>query len=170
MHDGLPPNGTLNYVKPKLAYPQGAPSWGRFIGANGTFVSVEQVQGPHSVNSALCRPDGSQIAVLEFQYTQGALPAVIADTSNLGDYTHFNGEPGSGVLSVVTGGSSVLGLQSIRGTTETDICNNRGLCDTKTGLCKCFDTWTSSDGGRQGKAGSTRDCGYRNDRLYSFVE
>jgi hypothetical protein len=68
---------------------------------------------------------------------------------------------------VFTDGDSVHGLQSVQGTTETDICNNRGLCDTTTGTCECFPLWTSGDGRRQGGPGSVADCGYRNDQLFT---
>lgn len=166
--DALPPNGTLNFVKPTRTQAKGIPAWGGFIGPNGTFaekfnyipaVDIESVAGVHG--TPLCNTDGTQIAILHFEFTHGNLPAIIPDTSNLGDFVNFNGVPGTGVINVFTDGADVLGLQSIQGTTETDFCNNRGLCDRTTGLCHCFEDWISSDGSRQGDIGSTGDCGHR---------
>ena len=79
-----------------------------------------------------------------------------------------NGLYGSGKINVYTDGERIHGLISKQGTTETAVCNNRGLCDTSSGICHCFPTWTSSDGSRQGGPGNTGDCGYRNDKLYSY--
>lgn len=70
-----------------------------------------------------------------------------------------------GVFNVYTDGEIVHGLGSIRGTTETAVCNNRGLCDTTSGVCHCFPLWTSGDGRRQGGPGFEADCGYRNDLI-----
>lgn len=166
--DGPVPNGTLNYVKPDYTKPEGMPTWGGF-GPNNTFdyfaYNISNVNS--SVNSSFCYTDGSQIAIIEFTHTHGDLPALIPDNKFLLDFTNGNGEFWSGVLNVFQDGEDVLSLQSIKGTTETAICNNRGLCDTTTGLCQCFEDWTSSDGARQGGPGYTRDCGYRNDKKFS---
>ncbi|KAJ1438772.1 hypothetical protein B484DRAFT_412784 [Ochromonadaceae sp. CCMP2298] len=172
IYDGLPPNGTLNDLKPDLTKADGFPAWGRIIGegASRSFQYVPTVYAATNyMNSSFCMTDGSQVAVLHFQYTHGDLPALIAQTVDLGDAVNHNAEPHSGKIHVYDDGEELYGLQSILGTTETDVCNKRGLCDTSSGLCHCFDTWTSSDGMRQGGAGSTRDCGYRNDYLFSSV-
>ena len=58
-----------------------------------------------------------------------------------------------------------MGIKSIKGTTENLPCNNRGICDTTLGACKCFTGWSSSDG--EGRPGMLGDCGYRNDELYA---
>ena len=48
---------------------------------------------------------------------------------------------------------------SVAGTTESEYCSNRGLCDRFTGLCACFAGYYSSDG--QGGSGAIGDCGYQ---------
>lgn len=206
--DGLPPNGTLNYVLPLRSQAMGTPPWAKFFPFSPTAVptlkptyfsatpsaggtapsespSISPTVGPtlapspapsvaptvapsHFYTTSLCRIDGLQVAIIDFMYTHGDLPPLLVNSYNLGDYTHYNGEPNTGTFTVATDGEQISGLTSIKGTTEVDVCNNRGLCDTTTGMCNCFETWTSSDGGRQGKAGNTRDCGYRNDHLYTF--
>lgn len=121
----------------------------------------------YTTNSGFCRTDGFQVAVLVFEYNHGDLPAIIPNTVNLGDLVNHNGEPFSGKINVFTDGAQVRQVRSVRGTTENDVCNNRGICDTTTGICQCFELWTSGDGRRQGGAGSTADCGYRNDQLFT---
>jgi len=160
--DFLPPNGTLNQIRPSKEKPY-EPANGIFNSQDGNFVYNVVAMKPNStVNSTFCRTDGQQVAILSFEYTHGNLPAVQVDTSLLMDFDNDFGAPGSGVINVFQDGESVLGLVSILGTTENALCNNRGLCDTSSGTCACFDDWSSSDGARQGKQGFTGDCGYRN--------
>jgi hypothetical protein len=155
----LPPNNTVGYFVPKKFQPA-EPINGKFF--NGTTVFEIIATKPNAtVNSTLCHTYGFQTAIIVFEYTHGNLPAIIANNSNLSDYDHDTGAPGTGSLSVFQDGESFQGVKSVKGTTETDVCNNRGLCDTSTGVCSCFADWMSSDGARQGGPGSTGDCGYR---------
>eukprot|EP00981_Chlorochromonas_danica_P002081 scaffold423_cov185-Ochromonas_danica.AAC.5 len=167
IYDGKPPKGVLNYVKPVLTPPAGMPNWAQFVGGDRNLTELVYNNSAIIQNSTLCHSAGSQVAILLFTHTHGDLPAVQVDNSLLQDSINSNGELGSGTVNIFQDGASVLGLQSVRGTTETDICNNRGLCNYQTGQCQCFPTWTSSDGARQGQSGDTGDCGYRNDHLYS---
>lgn len=48
---------------------------------------------------------------------------------------------------------------SIKGTTESEPCSNRGLCDRTTGECTCFNGFSSSDA--LGGMGTITDCGHR---------
>ena len=63
-------------------------------------------------------------------------------------------------MNVATDGATINNVTSVKGTTENDYCNNRGLCDFRTGECHCFTNWASSDG--KGNIGDRGDCGYRN--------
>lgn len=165
---------------PPNAFPTGQPTAqpsGEPTGQPSSAPSGEPTQQPSSkpstqsaVTHSFCDSHATQLALIHFTHTHGNLPAIQVDNSYLQDVVNSNGELSSGTITVYTDGQSVFGLQSIAGTTETSLCNNRGLCDFSTGLCRCFDTWTSSDGARQGQAGSTGDCGYRNDRIYTSFD
>ena len=52
-------------------------------------------------------------------------------------------------------------FQSVKGTKETDLCANRGMCDLTDGICQCYtsngDVYASSDG--YGNTGTRGDCG-----------
>lgn len=168
--DMLPSNATLSTnEKPARSLPDGFPSWSVFS-VNESVVSATSVSSIWTNSTGACSStDSTQIIIIYFQTLVGDLPRVTADISSL--FLSSTGE--NGYLTIYTDGSSVQGrspnstvvLRSVRGTTENDVCNNRGLCDYSTGICQCFPTWSSSDG--MGGPGNRGDCGYRNDHLYS---
>jgi hypothetical protein len=169
------PNGTLNYVKPdKVTHNGNDVTLKGANDASGTFIP-DLVYIAHNVNatinSSLCQTDGSQIAIISFDWTHGDLPAILLDPLHmLEDYDNGNGVPGSGRVNVYHDGGTIGGLKSVAGTTEVAVCNNRGLCDINTGACHCFEDWTSSDGSYRGGPGSTGDCGLRDvEKLASRV-
>lgn len=48
--------------------------------------------------------------------------------------------------------------ETLKGTKESVTCSGRGLCETSTGICQCFQGFGSSDG--MGGSGTLADCGY----------
>jgi EGF-like domain len=73
---------------------------------------------------------------------------------------------------VYSGGATVtvgkVTLKSVKGSTETAVCSNQGLCDTTTGRCNCFPSFSSSDGA--GGPGTRKDCGYQLPSLSSYAD
>jgi hypothetical protein len=165
--DGALPVGVLSQLSLSKSSIEGIPTWGDFVGINGTFTNTTTWSPHRHLNTSLCYTDGSQVAIVQFTHTHGDLPAIRPNNTFLFDFTNGDGGFSSGTVNVFTDGQAVHGLYSIRGTTENLPCNHRGLCDTSTGQCQCFVDWTSSDGARQGQAGNTGDCGYRNDMKYT---
>ena len=92
-----------------------------------------------------CISSGNNIQVT-FLQDFGDLPLLLPDGTNLGQ-TSASDTPLITAQKVVTG------------TKESDICSNHGICDEKTGICKCLADWKTSDG--YGNAGKRGDCGYR---------
>lgn len=84
--------------------------------------------------------------LVRFYQDFGDQPLLVADARKL----ERASPPGaSGLISIV---------EVIRGTTESDLCSNRGLCNRLSGQCECDqDNWGSSDG--YGNGGSRGDCG-----------
>lgn len=111
-------------------------------------------------NSA-CNTSGIRMMVVTFETTHSDLPALIPDVSVLSDDVNANGNLNTGVINIATDGEVLQGITSVKGTTENVYCNNRGICDTDTGVCHCFQAWASSDG--KGNLGKLGDCGFRND-------
>lgn len=160
IQDGRPPPHILHHLQPLKMLPEGAPQWGNFSAKNRFQYNVPPVNTTyHPINTPVCDTNGGQVAIVSFDAVHGDLPAMTADVSNLIDTQNGNGLIGSGSVKIYQDGETVLGVVSIRGTTENAPCNNRGLCNQVTGQCSCFDGWSSSDG--EGNPGFLNDCGYR---------
>lgn len=127
-------------------------------------VTIDSIP-PYPTLTPICTTTGTQLAIISFASTHGDIPPITIDSqlSNIGS-TVFT--------QIATDGNTVqVGgkvFASVKGSTEVAVCNNRGLCDTTTGMCTCFPTWSSSDGA--GGPGRLNDCGYRNQKLYSFSD
>jgi hypothetical protein len=103
-------------------------------------------------NAAFCSAAGTT-TLITFIQNSGNLPELV-------------------VLSTLasTGGSApaVQVSTTTDGTKEDVVCNNRGLCDSSTGICTCYLAWKSSNG--QGAVGALGDCGVRSgDVLYNYM-
>jgi hypothetical protein len=164
-YDGKPPNGTLDSILPDKVVGEGTPLW--YNAKTGSIPFTYNVSHSYLVNSSFCDTTGNQVAIIEFTHTHGNLPEIQINNEFLMDNVHSTGEYGTGRIKVYSDGKELYGIKSIKGTTENDVCNNRGLCNYETGECECFSDWTSSDGSRQGGPGMTGDCGYRNDLKFS---
>lgn len=90
---------------------------------------------PLAVDS-LCSAGGSQLLVT-FLTAHGDLPLMTATSTDV---------------------DSVTITEYVKGSKRSDVCSGRGLCDTETGQCECFEGYGSSDG--KGGAGTRNDCGW----------
>ena len=82
-------------------------------------------------------------------------------------YLDSSFESGGGVILISADGITTFTdvslnvYQSVKGTKESGLCANRGLCDLTDGVCGCYDSnadvYGSSDG--YGNAGTRGDCG-----------
>jgi len=206
--DGLPPVGTLQTHQrpPDRIHPVNFNTTeseynGSAFGNNLIFKQpVIDVIPPNVTwnmnGTALCDTSGDQVAIIQFDMLTGDIPSLRFSTALLTDSVNFNGLPGTGAIGItVDGASKTLNgppdgypsvIASVQGTTETAVCNNRGICDPVTGtmryavhvvhvdvlfiydmcivfsgICKCFPNWYSSDG--NGNPGNLGDCGFRKD-------
>ena len=96
-----------------------------------------------------CTGSGSNSINATFVSVFGKVPVIKTNTSSLVNDNKGGGE-GSGTVTIT---------ESVQGTTENDVCSNRGLCDTATGVCECFLGFSSSDG--RNHEGPLGECGYR---------
>jgi hypothetical protein len=138
-------NNSIEANKPLKPPPRGNPF----------YLNVSSYPRVH--NSTVCNKTHSNVIIISFDGIHGDLPALTADTTNATYTSGTSQQPG--VVNVYQDGAEVGGLKSIKGTTEWEECNNRGICDRSKGKCKCFPTYSSSDG--RGNAGYIGDCGYR---------
>jgi len=126
---------------------------------DGILSSVGAVTLNYSSNSNVtCTSDGSNVVQINFIAIPSDVPAFIPTVDQLVDDA-MGGTLGSGSFDFYTNGASVSTYTSVKGTTENDVCSNRGLCNRETGICECFPGFASSDG--QNAHGFYGDCGYR---------
>ena len=96
-----------------------------------------------SSGSSMCTADSSNVASVTFHSELGDLPILSVDSSSL---THS-------VSSV-----AFTLVESVRGTRETAICSDHGVCDEDNGRCLCHRGFSSSNG--NGDNGQRGDCGW----------
>ncbi len=113
------------------------------------LASVGTVNVSYSAGNAVCS-SGGVYAYVGFLSDFGDLPLMTATNSLAG------------------GSDSVIVMEHAKGTKENAECSLHGECNRETGLCKCFDSWRSSDG--TGKAGQRGDCGARDRRASGDFE
>ena len=125
-------------------------------------VKVKYSAGP-SACSDQSSDDATNTIQVQFITDHGDVPDLTASVDYLIDRNNGGGG-GSGTISIATDGAT-LGdddgddaLVSVAGTTESEPCSNRGLCDRGTGRCACFPGYSSSNG--LGGPGNQDDCGY----------
>jgi len=100
--------------------------------------------------SVACDSNGVTIKVT-FEKNSGDLPPMILTNALSSTNTLLLKENGA-----ASGYNS--GISSVRGTTDSIECSNRGVCDRATGVCTCHKNWASSNGA--GAVGTIPDCGY----------
>ncbi|CAM9232978.1 unnamed protein product [Chrysoparadoxa australica] len=97
--------------------------------------------------TTLCTSDGSNTATVQYHTEHGDLPNIKYTIVTLVD-----AGAGGGIATVSV-------AQTVPGTTESETCSHRGLCNVSTGTCECFRGWASGDG--MGGFGTRGDCSYR---------
>ena len=105
-----------------------------------TLASVGDVTVAFASGSVLCDATGATKTVT-FKTELGDVPLLAADAAT----------------TALTGGSLSV-AEAVKGTKENVECSNRGVCEPATGMCHCFDGFSSSDG--SGALGSRGDCGH----------
>jgi hypothetical protein len=104
------------------------------------LVTVREVGVVFSAGVAACAAGGAVGVAVQFRSELGDLPPVTADAAGLSG--------GAGTVAVA---------ETQKGDKDNAECSNRGVCNRKHGVCKCFPGWGASD--HDGSAGVYRDCG-----------
>lgn len=117
--------------------------------------TITDVDVAFTNGNSVCSVGSSTTTSIQFVTEHGDLPPITADTSNL----HDSSTGANGLLEIFTDGEGSGMETSMKGTTEDAECSNRGICDRGTGVCQCFDGYSSSDG--RGNKGRQGDCGHR---------
>merc|ERR1711998_232615 len=132
--------------------------------------TIYDITVTYSSGTSFCLTDDTDdetlnVVQVQFITEHNDVPDIAVDTSGLLD---SNQDTKSVSFSISTDGDTLSTnddddagstYTSVTGTTESEYCSNRGLCDRATGLCTCFDGYYGSDG--QGGAGAIGDCGYQ---------
>lgn len=131
-----------------------------------TYAGDVKIELVPNTESQICSNDpgnnGTKIRVY-FESELGDLPPIVPifQISGQTQSTLYFNSSASTSVTVYTDGESIDGVVSIKGTTESSECADRGICERETGICHCFHGFGSSDGnGMRSKAGTRGDCGY----------
>jgi len=112
-----------------------------FVPSDKISVDLRTLDG--DISATVCSEAGTQ-AQITFLDNFGDLSLLLPDGTHL---IHSSETP------------LVTTQKIVAGTKETDVCSNHGMCNYKTGSCKCINgNWTSSDG--YNGPGNRGDCGY----------
>lgn len=109
-----------------------------------------------SGGTVACSNSVNTVIVVDFLTELGDLPPLSGSNALLQDHINGNGLAGSGSLVFATGGDSVQGQTSVKGTRENAFCSNHGICDFTTGVCACHANYGGSDG--KGGPGTIANC------------
>merc|ERR1711871_833065 len=131
-----------------------------------TYAGDVKIELVPNTASEICSRDagynGTKIRVY-FESELGDLPPIVPifQISGQTQSTLLFNSTTSKTITVYTDGESIDGVVSIKGTTESSECADRGICERETGICHCFHGFGSSNGnGMRSKAGTRGDCGY----------
>eukprot|EP00941_MAST-03F_sp_MAST-3F-sp1_P004447 g4447.t1 len=148
--------------------PSGSGFYLTYNGETTELISVD------AVASALETPDGSSVEEkLESLSTIGDVHVTFDSTGDATACTsagkvitiEFFSELGEvpQMTSTTTGATVTVTHDTTRaGTTQKVECGGGGICDTRTGLCKCFRNYVSSD--KNNGSGLSGDCGFFDSR------
>jgi hypothetical protein len=109
---------------------------GKLKAINLTTVTVSGSSGP------ICDADSAEFRIT-FITDPGDVPTLAVVSNAL---------TGTGVSIALDAGNSQAGTKT------NEVCNNRGTCGQKSGICGCYAGFESSN--RQGGTGNSGDCGY----------
>ncbi|ETN02121.1 hypothetical protein PPTG_16769 [Phytophthora nicotianae INRA-310] len=111
-----------------------------------------------SGGAVACSNSINVVIKVDFLTELGELPSLSGSNALLQDRINGNARDGSGNLVFVTGGDTLLGETSVKGTRENAFCSNHGICDFSTGICTCHANYGGSDG--KGGPGTIANCGF----------
>ena len=105
--------------------------------------TITEVNVVLSTGSSACAASPGVGIAVTFRSELGDLPAVTANVAAL--------QGGAGTIVIV---------ETVKGTKDSVDCSEHGICNLETGVCKCFNGFTSSD--HNNEQGDYRDCGFMN--------
>ncbi|KAG7388871.1 hypothetical protein PHYPSEUDO_011705 [Phytophthora pseudosyringae] len=120
--------------------------------------TIEGVHVAFSGGTAACSNSVNTVILVDFLTELGDLPPLSGSSALLQDRINGNAQDGSGSLVFATGGATLQGETSVKGTREDALCSNHGICDVSTGVCTCHANYGGSDG--KGGPGTIANCGF----------
>ncbi|KAG3241315.1 hypothetical protein PI124_g13831 [Phytophthora idaei] len=120
--------------------------------------TIGEVDVTFSGGAVACSSSLNIVVMVDFLTELGDLPPLSGPNTLLQDRINGDARDGSGSLVFVTGGDTLLGQTSVKGTREDAFCSNHGICDFSTGICTCHANYGGSDG--KGGPGTIANCGF----------